>query len=54
LPARPGGGGAKTPRSRIAQSLPPGVRIIDPIDGSPRGVDIIVRFEAEAADPVRT
>jgi hypothetical protein len=48
-------GGAKTAEKPVAQSLPPVVRIIDPIDGSPaEGGDIIVRFEAEAADPVRS
>lgn len=48
-------GGRKSVERSLAQSLPPVVRIIDPADGTPiDGDDVIVRFEAEAADPVRS
>ena len=47
-------GGTKAPEKPVAQNLPPVVHITDPTDlAAVDGGDVIVSFEAEAADPVR-
>jgi hypothetical protein len=51
---REAGGTIATPTA-VEQSLPPVLRIVEPADGTPvAGEDVIIRYEAEAAEPVRS